>query len=92
MWRIKTPPGEKRKEVKKAQFEEKVPLKVSFYKERESTKWGHKRKKELEQANSDSWAWGQSFDGQLQQKNQGEENYLQAEIYTQWNLNLQERF
>lgn len=92
MWRIKTPPGEKRKEVKKAQCEEKVPSKVSFYKKEKVPNEGIKEKKELEQANSDSWAWGQSFDGQLQQKNQGEENYLQAEIYTQWNLNLQERF
>lgn len=27
-----------------------------------------------------------------EKKNQGENNYLQAEIYTRWNLNLQEMF
>lgn len=81
MWRIKTPPGEKRKEVKKAQFEEKVPLKVSFYKERESTKWGHKRKKRVRA----SQLWQLSMGSELWWAVTAEKS-RRGELFAGWDL------
>lgn len=81
MWRIKTPPGEKRKEVKKAQCEEKVPLKVSYYKERESTKWGHKRKKRVRA----SQLWQLSMGSELWWAVTAEKS-RRGELFAGWDL------